>query len=78
MTSGGPLAQAVGSVTLIDSYMENTPVGILTAQSSDFSPFSNGSLILEHVTFTNVTTAIKGAGNTTALAGTMGSMEIAA
>lgn len=69
MTSGGPNAQAVGSVTLIDSYIENTPVGILTAHAEDYSSVTNGSLVLENVRVKNVRTIVKGGGNTTALEG---------
>ena len=78
MTSGGSLAQAVGSVTFIDSTIVDTPVGILTSHDSDTSAFSNGSLILESVSFKNVQTAIQGPNNSTALAGTSGSMKVAA
>lgn len=75
MTSGG--AQAVGSVTLIDSSIEDTSIGILTAQTSEFSTSSNGSLVLEYVTFKNVHTAIQAPNNITTLAGSSGSVDIA-
>ncbi|KAL8825799.1 MAG: hypothetical protein Q9191_004190 [Dirinaria sp. TL-2023a] len=78
MTSGGPKAQAVGSVTLIDSIIENTPIGILTSYRRNSSSMSNGSLILENVSLKNVGIAVQGAGNATALAGTSGSITIAA
>ncbi len=75
MTSGG--APAVGSVTFIDSCIEDTPIGMVTAQTSDPSPSSNGSLILENVSFKNVHTAIQGPKNMTMLGGSSGSMYIA-
>jgi len=76
MTSGR--AQAVGSVTFIDSCIEDTPIGILTAQPSEPSPSSNGSLVLENISFKNVHTAIQGPKNMTALAGSLDSMNIKA
>ena len=78
LTSGGPSAQAVGSVTFIDSSIENTPIGIVTSYSPNRSSMSNGSLILENVSLTNVGIAVQGASDVTALAGTSGSMTIAA
>ena len=78
MTSGGSSSQAVGSVTFIDSNIVDTPIGILTSHDSGASAFSNGSLILENVSFKNVRTAVQGPKNATALAGTSGSIKIAA
>ena len=78
MTSGGSSSQAVGSVTFIDSNIVDTPIGILTSHNSGASAFSNGSLILENVSFKNVRTAVQGPKNATALAGTSGSMKVAA
>ena len=78
MTNGGSSSQAVGSVTFIDSTIANTPIGILTAHDSAISSFSNGSLILENVSFKNVQTAVQGPKNATALAGTSGSMKVTA
>ena len=78
MTSSGSSSQAVGSVTFIDSSIVDTPIGILTSHDSAASAFSNGSLILENVSFKNVRTAVQGPKNATALAGTSGSMKIAA
>lgn len=78
MTNGGSSSQAVGSVTFIDSTIINTPIGIQTAHNSAISSFSNGSLILENVSFKNVRTALQGPKNATALAGTSGSMKVTA
>lgn len=75
MTFGG--AQAVGSVTFIDSSIEDTPIGILTGQTSDPSPSSIGSLILDNVSFRNVQTAVQGPKNTIMLAGSSGSVNVA-
>jgi glucan 1,3-beta-glucosidase len=71
-------SQFVGSVTLLDSTITNTPVGILTAWSSTSKPPTGGSLILENIVLKNVPTAVKYSGNgATVLAGSTGSMNIA-
>ncbi|KAK0252307.1 hypothetical protein LTS09_012652 [Friedmanniomyces endolithicus] len=75
MSSGGPTAQSVGSVTFIDSSISNTGVGIATAHGPNSQPPTAGSLILENVIFTNVGIAVEGEGNTVALAG--GSFTVA-
>lgn len=77
MNAGGSAAQMVGSVTLIDSTFTNVQVGILTAYDSSSPPTTTGGLILENVQLNNVPTAIQGPEGT-ALAGTTGSMTIAA
>ena len=59
ISSGGPTAQAVGSVLIIDSHISDTPVGIKTARTSNSVPNTGGSLVLESVLFTNVATAIQ-------------------
>lgn len=76
MPSGGPTAQAVGSVTFIDSSISNTPVGIRTAHSADSQPPAGGSLILENVALNNVPIAVQGANNITALQGTPATTHI--
>lgn len=65
MTTAG----TIGSVTFIDSEIEDTPIGFLTSYNGSFSDFSNGSLILENVHTKNVETIVKGAGNFSALDG---------
>jgi glucan 1,3-beta-glucosidase len=78
MSSGGPSAQSVGSVTFIDSSISNTGIGILTAHGPNSQPSTAGSLVLENVIFNNVNIAIQGdypTANTTALAG--GSFTVA-
>ncbi|KAK5128062.1 hypothetical protein LTR85_005179 [Meristemomyces frigidus] len=70
MSSGGPTAQAVGSVTFIDSSISDTPIGIRTAHGPDSQPPAGGSLILENVALNNVPIAVQGANNVTALEGT--------
>jgi glucan 1,3-beta-glucosidase len=77
ISAGGSGAQNVGSVTLIDSSITNTPIGIITAHTSSSSPPTAGSLILENVQLTNVPTAIQLNTGSTVLAGTAGSMTIA-
>lgn len=76
MSSGGPTAQSVGSVTFLDSSISNTPIGIATAHDATSQPPTGGSLIIENVVLNNVPVAVAGPGNTTALAG--GTRTIAA
>lgn len=49
MSSGGVTAQSVGSVTLIDSIIHDTLIGVITAHDSSSLPLTGGSLILENV-----------------------------
>jgi glucan 1,3-beta-glucosidase len=69
--TGGALY--VGSVTILDSAISNTPVGIVTAYSASSQPATAGSLILENVALTNVPTAVRysGTGATVLAGGTM-------
>lgn len=76
MSSGGPTAQSVGSVTFIDSTISNTPIGIATAHDATSQPPTGGSLVIENVVLNNVPIAVAGPGNTTSLAG--GTTTIAA
>lgn len=46
MSAGGTSAQAVGSVTLLDSFIRDTSIGVMTAHNSSSSA---GSLVLENV-----------------------------
>ena len=67
----------VGSVTFIDSTISNTPIGIITAWSTDVTPATVQSLILENVVLVNVPIAIQqNPTKATILAG--GSITIAA
>lgn len=77
MANGGPTAQTVGSVTFIDSYISNTPVGIVTSHDATSQPPTAGSLILENVQITNVPVVVQGP-NGPALAGTTGTSTVAA
>jgi glucan 1,3-beta-glucosidase len=68
----------VGSVTIIDSSITNTPIGIVTAYQSGSQPPTAGSLILENVVLSNVQTAIQLSTNdATILVGTTGTTTIA-
>jgi glucan 1,3-beta-glucosidase len=78
MTAVSAGAQSVASVVIIDSEINNTPIGISTVRTADSAPVSGGSLILENVAIKNVPVAVQGAGQTTLLAGTSGSATIAA
>jgi len=78
MSSGGPLAQSVGSVTFIDSEINDTPIGIVTAHGPTSQPLTGGSLILENVYLNNVPIAVQGENNVIALPGTPENSHIAA
>lgn len=73
MDSGGPDSQQVGSVNIIDSVIENSPVFVDTARSS--STWSNGSLILENIRLNNVSIAVRNVASAV-LPGTAGSTII--
>lgn len=77
VSAGGPTAVNVGSITLFDSEINNTPIGIVTARSDGSEPAAAGSLYLENVKMTNVGVAVAGP-NSTYLEGTTGSTTIAA
>lgn len=77
MTSGGPNAQSVGSITFIDSSISNTKTGIATSHGPGSEPPAAGSLILENVNFQNVPIAVLGPDNTVELAGSTGAFYVA-
>lgn len=80
MSSGGTAAQSVGSITLFDSSISNTPIGIITAHDPNGQPVNittAGSLILENVQLNDVPVAIQMLGGVTVLAGSSGSSTIA-
>lgn len=58
-SAGGRYAVSVGSITLLDSSITNTPIGILTARTGDSKPNAAGSLYMENVKFDNVTVPVK-------------------
>lgn len=79
ISTGGPTGQTVGSVTLLDSSISNTPIGMVTAHSLlQPSTMTNGSLILENIALNNVPVAVQGPSNTTALVGTTSALTISA
>ncbi|ORY17961.1 pectate lyase superfamily protein-domain-containing protein [Clohesyomyces aquaticus] len=71
MSAGGPDAVNVGSITLIDSSIKNTPIGITTSRTTTSKPDAAGSLYFENVKLENVRTTIFGT-NGTILAGSTG------
>ena len=77
INAGGTSDPEVGSITLIDSYFTNTPVGISTAYVPSSTGFTAGSVILENVGITNVPVMVQGPSGTT-LGGTTGSTTFAA
>jgi glucan 1,3-beta-glucosidase len=79
MSSVGSTGQTVGSITLLDSSITNTPIGIKTAYNPPSStPPTAGSLIIENVVLNNVPTVIQLLGGSTVLAGTTGTTTISA
>jgi hypothetical protein len=77
VSAGGPQAVNVGSITLFDSEINNTPIGIVTARTDNSEPAAAGSLYLENVKLNNVDVAVAGP-NSTYLQGSTGSTVIAA
>lgn len=73
---GSSTGLAVGSVTLVDSTITNTPVGIITGWSTTDSIPTANSLIIENVILSNVPIAVQQASGATVLSG--GSTTIAA
>ncbi|KAI0142897.1 glycoside hydrolase family 55 protein [Xylariaceae sp. FL1272] len=76
MTAGNSSSIQTGSVTVIDSTISNTPVGIKTIYTADSLPATAGSLILENVVLDGVSDAAVQGADGTLLAG--GSSTIAA
>lgn len=77
MTSGGPSAQSVGSITFIDSSITDTPIGIITARDSTSQPPSGGSLIIETLSTNNVPVIVQGVSEVL-LPGSTGETNVAA
>jgi glucan 1,3-beta-glucosidase len=78
MSTGAPTDQSVGSVTFIDSFINNTQIGFITghAKNGTSQPPAAGSLILENVSLNDVPLAIQGLYGVTSLEGTTGSTVI--
>lgn len=68
ISNGGPGAQLVGSVNILDSTIQNSPSFVNTAWQR--SPSTNGSLILENIVLNNVPIAVKGPSGTALAGGT--------
>lgn len=64
ISAGGSSNQNVGSITLYDSLIKDTNIGVATAWNSRSAPASAGSLILENVQLINVNTAVTGSSGT--------------
>ena len=69
-------AQSVGSVTVLDSSILNSLVGVLTAFNSTSWPATSGTLILENIFLNKVPTAVRHYGGDVILEGSSGSMTI--
>ena len=75
ITAGGPSAVNIGSITLMDSEINNTPIGIATSRTDNSQPSAAGALYLENVKLDNVGVAVVGP-NGTYLAGSSGTKVI--
>jgi glucan 1,3-beta-glucosidase len=76
MSSGAPSDLSVTSITMFDSVMSNTPVGILTGRGTTTQPPAAGSLIIENCQFQNVSTIVEGPSGAL-LPGSTGSTTVA-
>ncbi|KAF2855299.1 glycoside hydrolase family 55 protein [Plenodomus tracheiphilus IPT5] len=77
ISANGPAAVNVGAITLFDSEINNTPIGIVTSRTDYSEPTAGASLYLENVVLNNVGTAVLGP-NSTYLAGSLGETVISA
>jgi glucan 1,3-beta-glucosidase len=77
ISSGGSGAVSVGSIILINSEINNTPMGIFVARTDSSEPAAAGSLYLENLKLNNVDVAVAGP-QSTYLNGTAGSTTITA
>jgi hypothetical protein len=75
--STGQTTLSVGSATIIDSTIKNTPVGIVFGNASATGPDVPNNLILENLALDNVATAVRGPSGTV-LAGSSGTTVIEA
>lgn len=71
VSAGGSGDITTGSITVIDSTMTNTPVGIHSARTSTSSPATAGSIILENIQLSNVSTAVQGPSGSVLAGGTI-------
>lgn len=60
----------VGSVTILDSTINNTPTFIESTYTVNGTPDTQGSIIMENVKLSNVATGIKGPSGTILAGGT--------
>ncbi|KAF3929235.1 hypothetical protein AA313_de0204894 [Arthrobotrys entomopaga] len=60
ITSGAPDKLGVGSVLLLDSYIENTPIAIKTSRHPDSKPPAGGTLVLQNLKISGVKVAVSG------------------
>lgn len=77
VSAGGPSAVNVDSITLIDSEINNTPIGLTTSRTNTSEPAAAGSLYLENVKLNNVGVTVLGP-NGPYLAGSSGTSVISA
>jgi hypothetical protein len=68
MSNGGPSAQTVGSITLLDSSFTDVGIAVKTSHNANSLPIAAGGLVMENIQLTRVGVAVQGPGSTTALA----------
>ena len=76
MTASTKGAQNVGSIVVLDSTIQNTPIGIQTIYSANSSPKTGGTLILDNLKTTNVPTIVGCLSGSVNLAGSSGVMTV--
>ena len=64
ISAGGSSGIETGSITLIDSSITNTPIGIKTPWTTSSQPASAGSVVIENVVLNNVPIAVQNNGAT--------------
>jgi glucan 1,3-beta-glucosidase len=76
MSNGGPTAQDVGTINILDSTITNCPVFVNSSWTTTSQPATAGSLNLENIQLHNVSVAVKSS-HGTVLAGSSGTSTIA-
>ncbi|KAF3908941.1 hypothetical protein ABW21_db0206062 [Orbilia brochopaga] len=69
ISSGGPTKLGVGSVIVLDSVIENTPTAIRTFRTADSTPPAGGTLVLQNLIVSGVSTTVLGWSDEKLLAG---------
>lgn len=76
LAAGGSTDIETGGLIVIDSTFANTPIGLSTAKPATANDWTNGSLVLENVVFTNVPTVLQGPDSAVFIAGSTGTTTV--